>query len=108
MFFSKPESTRLDLLARRRCLRDLALSKWRPLGERRITLPVPVTLKRLEMDLRVFCMAGKGRNKGTLEGLVKGKGLREALVRKIPRTPVPIEAVSRLTNQSIPLLMNHI
>jgi hypothetical protein len=25
---------------------------------------VPVTLKRLEMDLRVFCMAGKGRNKG--------------------------------------------
>jgi len=39
-----------------------------------MTLPVPVTLNRLEMDLRVFCIAGKGRNKGFKRPLVKGKG----------------------------------
>jgi len=56
IFFSKPESTRLDLLARRRCLRDFEERRWRVLGERRMTFPEPVTLKRLLMDLRVFCM----------------------------------------------------
>ena len=65
IFFSKPESTRLSLLARRRCLRDLELRRWRVLGDLRITLPVPVILKRLEIDLRVFCMAERVGTKTT-------------------------------------------
>ena len=48
----------MSLVARRFCFVDLADSRWRKPGVRRMSLPVPDNLKRLAMDFLVFCMGG--------------------------------------------------
>ena len=62
-----PGDTSLSFDARRFCLLDLAASRWRKPGVRRMSLPVAVSLKRLATDFLVFCMemippGGAGQN----------------------------------------------
>ncbi len=74
----------MSLVARRFCLVDLADSRWRKPGVRRMSLPVPDNLKRLAMDFLVFCMGGVVK---TIEWGTPWQGEKRPAVREGGKGP---------------------
>ena len=58
-----PGATSLSLEERRFDFALLAARRWRKPGVRRMSLPVPLILKRLATDFLVFCMKGVDKNR---------------------------------------------
>ena len=70
----RPADTDLSLLRLRFCLVVFWCRWCRIPGERRISLPVPVSLKRFAMDFLVFCMTfRKTENKDAQSPACKGE-----------------------------------